>query len=158
MYSFRITKYNPCFRNENDIYTRTEEWTSISDIGKILSGEEFTKKEYLEIERKYIQSVELCIDEMKANDLIVKGLEIYDENDLNISEGMKVNRQQALLIIQKMLREEMWCKLIQTGFEIHVGYDYYMYIVTKVKPQETTIDKIYQIGLFVEDVKSPYLT
>lgn len=158
MYSFRITKYNPCFRNEKGIYTQTEEWTSISDIGKIIFGKEFTMEAYLDIEQKYIQSVQLFIDEMKINDLKVSGLEIYEENDVFISEGMKVNRHQALLIIQKMLREELWCKLKQIGFEIHVGYDYYMYIVTKVKPQKTTIEKINQFGLFVEEVESPYLT
>ncbi|MDX8362433.1 hypothetical protein [Cytobacillus sp. IB215316] len=35
-YQFRITKYNPAFRNCEGHYTKTDEWTSAYDIGKWL--------------------------------------------------------------------------------------------------------------------------
>ena len=49
MMHYRISKYNPKFRDEDGFYTR-KEWTSISDIGESFDGSEVTIHEYLEIE------------------------------------------------------------------------------------------------------------
>jgi hypothetical protein len=40
MYQYRITKYNPVFRDEKGRCT-SEEWTSFGDVGEIVSVKEY---------------------------------------------------------------------------------------------------------------------
>lgn len=63
---WRITKYNPAFRDDNGYYTLVEEWTCPSEIGKVINGNEFTLDEYLRIEAAYIDTV---IQFLNANNL-----------------------------------------------------------------------------------------
>ncbi|QSX06726.1 hypothetical protein JYG23_04550 [Sedimentibacter sp. zth1] len=55
-YMWRITKYNPQYRDSYGAYLK-DEWTSLSDVGKQYDGKVFTKDEYLEYERLYIESI-----------------------------------------------------------------------------------------------------
>lgn len=57
MKCWRITKYNPKFRNELGHYQK-KEWTSVSDIGKIFEGKQLTVEEYLNTENLYINSID----------------------------------------------------------------------------------------------------
>lgn len=41
MHKYRITKYDPQYRDEQGIYIR-EDWTSYSDIGKTYNGKLLT--------------------------------------------------------------------------------------------------------------------
>jgi len=55
MYTCRVTKYNPLFRDKNGQYLR-DDWTSIADIGKILqsnNAQPVTVEDYLSIEDTY---------------------------------------------------------------------------------------------------------
>lgn len=54
MYKYRISKYNPQYRNEEGCYTKNE-WTSYSDIGTIYEGRKFTKEEYLYVEKNIVK-------------------------------------------------------------------------------------------------------
>lgn len=51
MMNYRISKYNPKYRDEHGIYTR-DEWTSISDVGEYFNGYEVTMEEYLDTENR----------------------------------------------------------------------------------------------------------
>ncbi len=53
MMNFRISKYNPVFRDEYGCYTK-EEWTSISDVDKEICGVKLSLGGYLNIENKKI--------------------------------------------------------------------------------------------------------
>ena len=44
-YQWRVTKYNPKFRDEFGHYTLIEEWTCPSQIGKTINGKKFTLDE-----------------------------------------------------------------------------------------------------------------
>ena len=55
MNGWRITKYNPAFRDERGVYLK-DEWTSVSDVGKSFDGVVLTFKEYREIEDNYVST------------------------------------------------------------------------------------------------------
>ena len=56
MFQYRISKYNPELRDDNQSYTR-EEWTSYSDIGKNFADGQLTQKEYLKVEKDYMDFI-----------------------------------------------------------------------------------------------------
>lgn len=173
MFSYRVTKYNPKSRNEDDIYNANE-WSSYHDIGKVFDGDKFTKCEYLLVEGKYINAVLLILGEIGVNELRVKSLEKYlegiggkhNEEDIsdelmycynNTKEGDLVNVMELKNIIKLILRENMWCKLeLKKKILIHFGYDYYMYIGCNLN-LELIDEAIGEIGLYIEEKDSPYL-
>ena len=56
-----------------------------------------------------------------------------------------------------VLREIIWCRLgAESDFYIHFGWDYYMYIGAQ-KTSEKLLRAIGQLGLFIEEMASPYL-
>ena len=57
MYKYRITKYNPQYRDDKDIFMKNE-WTSYTDIGKIYNEHIFLKEEYLSIVNQKIKELE----------------------------------------------------------------------------------------------------
>jgi hypothetical protein len=48
MYAWRITKYNPAFRDERGAYLQ-DEWTGISDIEAVYDGEALTYAAYRKV-------------------------------------------------------------------------------------------------------------
>ena len=62
-YQWRITKYNPVFRDEDGYYTLEKEWTCPSEIGKIIDEKEFTLDEYLPVEAAYVNTVMTFLSE-----------------------------------------------------------------------------------------------
>jgi hypothetical protein len=69
MYQYRVTKYNPVFRDENGRYT-SEEWTSFGDVGEIVSV-----KEYVRVETAYIEAALAFLREAGVVELQIRGLE-----------------------------------------------------------------------------------
>ena len=152
MNNYRRTKYNPQLR-VNGKYL-LDEWTSISDIGKIISNREFTMKEYERVEQSYISFIfrVLSICDIKA--LTINQLE--NRNRLKWSNKQLLNISQIKLFVKDCLREKCWGKLETNNFYIHFGYDYYMYIGTNI--ERNIIQEIaLKFELYVEDYKSPYL-
>ncbi len=76
MYKYRISKYNPIFRNSAGKYMN-DEWTSISDIGKIYNNKKFTQNEYIEIENKYISAIMLVVKKMNIDKMQVNNLYVW---------------------------------------------------------------------------------
>lgn len=173
MVKYRISKYNPAFRDKNDRYVK-EGWTSYSDIGKCYEGNFFEIDEYIDMEEKYIQTLMLIIDENRITTLQVceveqnftiseiqsmlksKGLSILDE-EKSILEHLKerdlIKRNEIWLIIKLVLRECIWCNLKNKldDFVIEFGYDYYMYVKCDEISHEIVF-KIQENGLFVEQI------
>lgn len=161
MNCYRISKYNPEFRDENGIYTQ-EDWTSVSDIGRVFNGEKLTKEEYLRTENSYVNAVKTILTENNASKLLIDGLETYydntdvsalsfDESELlaEIKNTMYVNKDKLELLIRMALREYLWCKLKSERVEIEFGYDYYMYIkCAEIKLE--IVQKLFYDGIFVE--------
>lgn len=172
MIKYRISKYNPIYRDRNGIF-QNDEWTAVSDIGKNYNNKEVSKEEYLEIEKKYIEALKIIMKEKGINKLIVKEL----EKEFTLSEVCKqLEEVQIVLskeeryqfreieedytigdgkvegILKLLLREGLWCKLINVefNFSVEVGYEYYMYVICS-KLSNLVINEIHNKGLFIEE-------
>ena len=159
--NYRITKYNPEFRDENGFYKK-DEWTSISDIGKKFNKIILTKEEYKKTENNYIDAIYEILREKDIKKLKVYDLEINkknlsellaDEKDIikEINNDKYLALKKSEKIIRLVLREMLWCKFCSElkDIKIEFGYDYYMYVeCSKIK--ESTINIINKKGLFVE--------
>lgn len=155
-FTWRVTKYNPMNRNKNDVYM-INEWSSYSDIGKSFNGIKLNIDEYFEYEQAYVDSVLLLMKCNKIETLRIKDLEKYeDELECDIEEGMIISKEQIKNVIQNVLREKIWCKLINLEvFYVHFGYDYNMYIGSAIRCEDTII-KIEKSKMFIENLESPY--
>ena len=173
MNSWRVSKYNPKFRDENGAYVNNE-WTSISDIGKIYNGIEFTLQDYYKTEETYINTIQLVIDmlqipslkvvDLEKNSMGKKGIKnyksLYNKEIYKVFRNIKNNEtcQGEIIfnICRLVLREHLWLKFeYKKDFFIHFGYDYYLYIVSHAI-EDTIISKINKLGLFIEQYLSPY--
>ena len=162
MKKFRITKYNPSFRNERGEYI-LDEWTSFSDIGKKFHNGVLGEKEYYETEDKYIQAINYILDEKNVFQMRVVQLEKYD-NELSIplssydrivKDGLNTNsivgRAEIEILSKMILRELLWASIqsIDALTIIEFGYDYYMYI--RCNEISSSIKQmIFDLGLYIE--------
>ena len=148
---YRITKYNPANRI-NGAYM-TDEWTSISDIGKVFDGTILSQDTYLKTEKAYIDCCIELIEKAKISKLSIKKAEYYTDN-MRFPSSIS-NAQEIRQVITACLREQCWLKLVAKDFFIHFGYDYYMY-VGSVLSEETVAVTATKYGLFCEEHPSPY--
>ncbi|MDQ1236449.1 hypothetical protein QE450_003947 [Paenibacillus sp. SORGH_AS306] len=83
-FTWRITKYNPKYRDEKGVYLR-DEWTSISEIGSITNNNVIlTIQDYISTENKYVKvvlDIMSCLDIQK---LSISGLKKWG-NKLDIT-------------------------------------------------------------------------
>ncbi|HEV2601884.1 MAG TPA: hypothetical protein VGT41_06360 [Candidatus Babeliales bacterium] len=167
MFNWRITKYNPKYRNTNGVYLKNE-WTSYSDIEKQFSNEVLTFDDYIKIENRYIEATRLLMKCANITSLHLDSLEIsdVDKEDVHLSasmvevfdrlqEGLVVDLSMLDDVVRLILREVIWGKLQTKNFYVHFGYDYYMYVGSIDRSIEA-IKKIEDLGLFVEPYSSPY--
>jgi hypothetical protein len=169
MYYYRISKYDPIFR-DGARYTKENEWTAVSDIGKLKYGN-LTASEYFLMEDKYWNTIKYLLDLCKIEYLNIKGLEKYkdiprifseykyfDPSALeeSIRDNLPINVEDIELVVRLCLREEIWCKLEgKNNSFVHFGYDYYVF-------WGTNIDHVIEFsmipeGIYIENFKSPYL-
>jgi hypothetical protein len=170
--NYRITKYNPNYRNDKGAYLR-EEWISVYDIEKSFGSTKLTRQHYIEIEELYINAACCLYASSGKPDLYMKKLEkqdreyaFLDKYNLSYSkdviaglhDGMLITDAELFMKICKMcLRSILWCKLESyNGFYIHFGYDYYMYVGGI--PDKINIDNCKREGIYVEEFLSPYIT
>ncbi|MDQ2088173.1 hypothetical protein RBH29_17255 [Herbivorax sp. ANBcel31] len=174
MFSWRISKYNPLYRDKTGAYKK-DEWTSFYDIGKIFDGKELTYDTYIATENAYVEAVVSFMDSTKITSLTVKSLEKHSKDiqftcsdthhhnemeDLykKINNGIVLEIQDIVFLCRLILRDHLWCKLENNPLMfIHFGYDYYMYIGSTNKCESAT-RSVEKTGLFVEKFESPYYT
>ncbi|MGJ0023233.1 MULTISPECIES: hypothetical protein [Streptococcus] len=158
MYHLRISKYNTKDRNEQGHYLK-DDWTSISDIGKIYNGVLLTPESYYEVESSYINVLREASNLLKVDSYKLVDLDINDLNnsdlDFDIREGMNLTLEQCDRISRLILREKLWARLISSHLEVNFGYDFYMYMSTNFKRDELKI-LVNKYNLFWEEGKSPY--
>ncbi|WIW70176.1 hypothetical protein [Anaerosinus gibii] len=169
MFSWRITKYNPVYRDEFDKYT-CNEWTSFSDIGKTFNEYKVTKMDYIIVEDAYIDTIVAFMSSNDIKSLKVVGIEkckftkmeddFYSEKMINLYHNLKendiLNVEEIKILARMILREDLWCKLEHDNIMyIHFGYDYYMYICSW-RLCKKAIKGAINMGLFVEEYESPY--
>lgn len=152
VYFWKITKYDPNLK--------TDEWTAMSDVGKVYNGKIFELKEYLRVENLYLHAIQLIARHNGVSFFEISSLELLRRPDtplLDVVDHSSVDLESALVIAQKVLREELWCKLLHPKMIVHFGYDYYMYIGS-AKSSTLELEKIRDMGLFIEEKKSPYFS
>ncbi|MBM7706834.1 hypothetical protein JOD03_001739 [Chryseomicrobium aureum] len=167
---YRITKYNPIFRDEFGAYTKPE-WTGIHDIGKTCDGQVLTRKDYLKVESAYSETVMKFLKEAKIDKvrtilpdnekrIVIETdtTELFEDDfkGFVLEDDALVNNEDVPLICKLNLRDLAYCELISgDNFFVHFGYDYYMFIGVNQKYPEA-IEFAMQQGLFVEEIESPY--
>lgn len=168
MNSWRIAKFNPAFRDGRGAYLK-DEWTSVSDVGKSFDGVALTFGGYRKIEDAYVSTALSFVSEAGLDALTITHLETHrvpaaraeDMQDIAFDPklagiGLALSCEALEDVCRLVLREIIWCKFeSESGFYIHFGYDYYMYVGSPV-PSEKAIAYGRQQGLFVEEMESPY--
>lgn len=157
-HQYRITKYNPAFRDEDGAYRR-DEWTSRSDIGRSFNGEVLSEAEYQAVEEAYLFAVAAFLSEAKIDHLTLRGV----ENPLDtpvpawLAEGARLSVPQGVDFARMALRERIWGRLVVPGRAyVHFGYDYSMYLGVPARCP-AAVAEAQRRGLFVEPFRSPYL-
>jgi hypothetical protein len=176
MFSYRVTKYNPDFRNSTGVYEK-DEWIAFSDIGDRFDGVEFTVNNYIETEELYLAAIHRFMSNLDLNSLNISRLEkenyVLREHDRKhidlyplqmtrivefIQDGNSLNGVDLDNFCRLCLRSQIWGVLEhREDMFVHFGRDYYMYIgVTKTS--DPIIEEIRSTGLFVEPFQSPYFS
>ncbi len=154
VFEFRVTKYDPAHRDATGEYTR-DEWTSVEDIDQTFGGVVLTKAEYERAEDAYATAAVAFLREAEVPSLAVTGLENAKGVPLPITEGSLIGLAGIDEMVRRLLREEFWCRLEGVGAFVHVGWDYYMYVGVP-RPCPSAAALAGQLGLFVEQFRSPY--
>jgi hypothetical protein len=149
---YRVTKYNPAFRDQSDAYTKAE-WTCFKHIGQTFSGVLLTSDEYERVEEAYVQAALSFLRESGLFSMRVAGLETRTRR-LDFQNDSILPLDRIGEIIRRILREEFWCRLEGSEGFIHFGWDYYMYIGMP-HPCPTAQARAAELGLYVEEFASP---
>lgn len=165
MSSYRVTKYNPAYRNAEGAYLK-DEWISSSDIWN--PNVTLDIEEYLKTEDEYWKVVLNFLQLAPVESLTIMGLEVYGVSDQmpeqllsdikvpvsSLMNGQRLSTKEEIEEIFRLcMREIIWCKLVgDSDTYIHFGYDYYVYFGTSRKLSLTTMST----PLFIETCESPH--
>ena len=153
MNEYRVTKYNPAFRDQWGHYTRAE-WIMFKDIGETYSGVLFTREEYERVEEAYVQAALSFLRESGLSSIRVAGIENHSKQPLDFDNNSVLPLDRIGEIIRRTLREEIYCRLEGSECFVHFGWDYYMYIGVP-HPCPRAQRRAAELGLYVEEFASP---
>ncbi|MGX7775708.1 Imm40 family immunity protein [Streptococcus pluranimalium] len=160
MTSLCFSKHDEISRRDKKRYGFSRDWSSVRGIGQIFLGQELTQIGYEKIEERYLAVFRDVAKMMSLSEFYLSSLEVISGGVLMaypfLEEGHSLTLEETLSCIQLMLREKIWCKLINPHLEFHFGYDYYVYLYFD-GDKERVKDIIKKHQLFWEDRESPYL-
>lgn len=166
---YEIVKYSPDGYDSNGSY-QNEEWTSISDVGRVYPDGTFTFQDYLQVEDRYvntfmeimrisgakyltvgyIESSHQEIDDWYSQSVFkVENAQLYAFAE-TLHQGKRIFITEIPLVLKLCLRECLFTVLVNLRHKLQIdfGYDYYMHIHTQV--DEKIIREIaYRNNLFV---------
>lgn len=136
---YRLSKYNPKYRDIRGIYLK-DEWNSYYDDVNI--------EEYKLIENNYCDSISLIIKKFNIKNFKVKNLEKYSSlyeitqyNKIILTNSQKqifkiirndliLNKYQLYDCLKLLLREFFWCQLESDNKKliIETGYEFYIHL------------------------------
>ena len=153
-FEYRITKYNPNFRDVNGFYQKNY-WILFSDIGRKFEGKNLSLSQYTKVEDAYVNSILLIMDECEIDSLAIIKIE-SDNTHCKIKIGDRLKGKRLDSTIRNTLRDNIWVKLScpRRAF-VHFGWDYYMYAGVS-RPIQNSLKEIDKMGLFHEAFESPY--
>lgn len=173
MKEYRLSKYDPAFRNQNGAYTK-DEWISYCDIGTVYDGVVFTKEEYLRVETTFIDVILQVLSSLGATTFQIRKLELpftvkkkqqlLEPYGLSMSplekmilsslqEGQSVSTSEMEAYLRLFLRECFWCELHTPGSEVvlYPGDDYFMHL--RCESLDNNIIHICkEQGFYIEDL------
>jgi hypothetical protein len=149
-FQFRVTKYDPRFREQSGAYTR-DDWTSVSDVGKSFGGVTLTAGDYKRVENAYASAVLAMLAEVGVEHLTVCGVEQDGDARAPFNENAVLPLARIADVARSVLREEYWCRLESPQAFVHFGYDYYMYVGLPEVPSRA-LAQARQLDLFVEEL------
>lgn len=175
MNRYRISKYDPSFRDERGYFTG-EDWTSFSDIGKEYHGTVLTDLQYTAVEAKYIDAVTTVLRQNQIHTMIVGKLEkrsspaalkeMLDRCHLpfppsdaafvsRIKDGARLDMTEIEKTVKLVLRDCFWCELSSESGAVRVefGYDFYVYL-QGVNIDADTIASFRSEGIYIESPRS----
>ena len=159
MIQYRVTKYDPQYRDASGAYNRNE-WIMHSQIGESFDDGVLTEPQYMAVENAYVDAAVSFLLESGVDSLAIQSLENargYQSSDLTIADGHVCSLPEIADLARLVLRDIIWCKLARDAAFIHFGWDYYMYIGVPV-PCPIAINSATESGLFVESFDSPHLS
>lgn len=164
MPQWRITKFDPHFRDRRGHYVR-EEWTDVSQIGQSIGGRVFTVDEYLNVESKYVNAVTAFLTETGVASVQVCSLQVDLDfcnwlrpnglDDLaylvhSIFEGRDLCVDDVGLVLRGILRGIIWCTL-EAPRKAYVCYVGDMYLnIGSTETCEKSITFAKSLGLEVQ--------
>src|SRR5690348_420373 len=110
MKHWRVTKYNPTYRDKSGAYRR-EDWTSFDDIGRPFNGALLTLDEYMQTEDRYVSTALHFARAANVSKLVPSQVESSSGNDLTVTEGQPIDIAKIPEILRSILRSCIWCKL-----------------------------------------------
>ena len=172
MYKYRISKYDPQYRNAEGVYTK-EEWTSYDDIGKTYNGRLFTKEEYIKTEELYCKAILNILKNENVNKMLLTKVEIYFSVDeikqIFQSKGLSLSVKEESIVrslknediisienlelyLKLILRECFWGEIVDSTSLIHIefGYDYYVYLWCQNTVSNEIIEAYKREKIFLE--------
>jgi hypothetical protein len=153
VFEYRVTKYDPAWRDDRGAYTR-KEWTSFGDIGQPFGGQVLAPGEYQRVEDAYVSAAVAFLHEAGVTTLTVEGLEAHG-NLPPVAAGSSLDLSDVAEVIRRVLREEFWCRLEGPEAFVHLGWDCYMYVgVPRACPEAERL--VQRVGLYAEAFRSPY--
>jgi hypothetical protein len=179
-FRWRITKYNPRYRDENDNYPRERaknEWSEFWQIGHRYHHKKFTLAQYLAVEQKYIDAIMgfmecLGVDALYADSVPNKlyeftaGTKIYTSkkklrlnNRLYPPKMVEINNnlkqgmpvsKESVALLSRLLLRNKTWCIFKTRDMYIHISDFFYMYIGGKKPCKETIKKIEKSGLFVE--------
>jgi hypothetical protein len=150
---YRLTKYNPAFRDEFGNYRRNE-WTDVDDVGRNIDGHVLTQDEFDHTINAYHHAFELFAREAGVQQLAV--LDLYQGPGLEepwqkLSEGDVLPLETALQMARHILAGgPLSARLEDTDrFYLHVGEHLYVWLGSEI-PCTNAVEGSRRVGLFVE--------
>ncbi len=162
MKKYSIIKYSS--RNISE----DEEWTAISDIGKVYNGVILTMEEYKKMEDAYVNAILEIMEYMNIQNVYIKNVfrwknlkkdiegnrifsKLYTDAMLKIYEDVKdamlLDKENISDLIRLELREDIGGLLyVPYRFKVFIGYDYMMGVHTSMH-LDNLFERITKLGL-----------
>jgi hypothetical protein len=151
---YRLTKYDPAFRDAGGAYLR-DEWTSIGDIGRSFGGRLLTADDYARVEDAYVAAALSFWREVGSPRLTARAVERASGRLVLVEAGAVEQEAHLAELTRALLREEIWCRLESETYFLHVGFDFYAYVGVSA-PCTASCALAAASGLFVEPFTSPH--
>ncbi len=168
---WRISKYDPAFRDANYVYQRNE-WTGVTDIGRAFDGTTLEVNTYLATETAHVEAVRAFMADADVDVLTVTNFEpssgieflkdcgLPDLADLSrrtewLTDGVNLSGLALDETLRLLLRQVLWCRLVHSDRFV-VDIDEYLYVsIGTVADSSRAIARTQELDLFVEKARDP---